>query len=301
MSHDAVTLTISTLTGAAVACGLRPRGPTETAVVSEAKVTTATGAVVEGWLTAPHPVPDARMPLMQKLRAAGASHYARVEPIGGIPCTLALDEAAAAALTEAFARAETLAVAGKAAADAERAAHLRASHEVRRVLCAGHSDASYELTEAAYIPDLPGYGPEWQPRLRVGVPGAPSARVHMFAPSLQAVIARSEPWGRFVGHDNSLHAVSVTDWETLVRETARIEARRRAREDAEAARLTAIEVPAHAVQAHKRHRGDAEAAWAADDETGALAIERWRDAIEAQGLADPYIARHELEVHPEGA
>lgn len=57
MSHDAVTLTISTLTGAAVACSLRPRGPTETVVVSEAKVTTATGAVVEGWLTAPHPSP----------------------------------------------------------------------------------------------------------------------------------------------------------------------------------------------------------------------------------------------------
>lgn len=284
-----------------MACSLRPRGPTETVVVPEAKVTTATGAVVEGWLTAPHPVPDTRMPLMQKLRAAGASHYAHVEPLGGTPCTLALGDAAAAALTEAFARAKALAVVGKAAADAERAAHLRAPYEARRVLCAGHGDASYDLTEAAYIPDLPAYGPEWQPRMRVGVPGAPSARVHMFAPSLQTVIARSEPWGRFAGHDNGLHAVSMADWGTLVRETARIEARRRAREDAESARLTAVEVPAHAVRAYERHRGDAEAAWAADDETGAVAIERWLAAIEAQGLAGPCIARHEREIHSGGA
>jgi hypothetical protein len=190
-------------------------------------LTTASGAV-KGYIEAVYPVPPGSGMPHEGRRARNVTHYTMVGDQA-----VALDALAAQRISEAMDAAKIRAIQIRGEADAELCAAVRATGSVRRVL--RYSPAwpdIYGLDEA--YPPSPGSGfADW---VRFGLPGVKGTAVHPRCPSLPAIQARSEPWGAFPGHTNSLRLISDTDCEILVIETiekeredaARLEARCRA-------------------------------------------------------------------------
>jgi hypothetical protein len=245
--------------------------------------TSIEGKAVSGWLSDVCAVPPADTPLYAALRACGASHYARLGD-----AVLALDEGVADAIDEKLAQACERARELNGERYAARREAIRATGAVRRVL--RHSPSwpdAWGLIEA-----YPANSPKYAASIWFGLPGAKDRRVHPGCPSLEAVCQRSEQVGAFPSHANTLLAVSESDWDLLVAETAAMDAhdqrRHAAQDDAAEARriaLHSVDVPPDVLAAFRRFGGDQEAAWEAGDACASALIRLYGEAIEAQGLA----------------
>lgn len=284
-AHHLSSITLRTVTGADVTIDFTTPGDGRVLPRGVAKRDGKT--VVEGWVDPPHAI-DRRIPAMSQFPAA-ATQYARIADKGFLP----LDGATATALSAAIKVAEAAATSIRADRDATRTADLRAACEVRRVLCVSHAYAEYQLTEAAAAETLG--------HTKVGLPGVPRIKVSWQCPSMRAIQARSETWGSFNGHDNTLYAISDADWHLLVAEQADLERSREERRQAEESELLAIVVPPEAVTAYNRYGGHYDTAWDNGDEQAAALINIYRAAIEAQGLGYRRFRPEDGEINPPGA